>query len=177
MSPTREAESADPRSVKAVVLFESVYGNTEAVAKAIADGLGPIGEVALSRFEDAFEGVAEQADLVVLGGPTHGWGMTKPASRKRPNTEGYAVGAREWLAESGQGAGKLAAAFDTRFGKPRWLTGSAAVRIHRSLERSGYRLVAPPESFFVLHTEGPLRDAEEDRARAWGAELARRASR
>ena len=163
--------------MKAVVLYESLYGNTEAVARAIADGLGPIGEVALSRFGEALKGVAEEADLVVLGGPTHGWGMTKPASRNRPNTEGYAVGAREWLAGSGQGAGKLAAAFDTRFGKPRWLTGSAALRIHRSLERSDYRLVAPPESFFVLHTEGPLRDGEEDRARAWGAELARRASR
>ena len=163
--------------MKALVLFESVYGNTEAVARAIADGLGSIGEVALSRFGEAFKGVAEEADLVVLGGPTHGWGMTKPASRNRPNTEGYAVGAREWLAGSGQGAGKLAAAFDTRFGKPRWLTGSAALRIHRSLERSGYRLVAPPESFSFTTRRGRFGTGKKTRQGRWGAELARRASK
>lgn len=163
--------------MKAVVLYESLYGNTESVAGAIADGLAPIGEVALARFGELPHGAAEEADLVVLGGPTHGWGMTKPASRKRSSTEGYAVGAREWLDVPRQAGEKMAAAFDTRFGKPRWLTGSAALRIARRLRRSGFRLVLPPESFFVLHTEGPLRDGEEDRARAWGAELARRATR
>ena len=163
--------------MKGVVLYESVYCNTEAVARAIAEGLAPIGEVALARFGDAGERAAEDADLVVLGGPTHGWGMTKPASRKRPDTEGYPAGAREWLEGSHQADGRMAAAFDTRFGKPRWLTGSAALRIARRLRRSGYRLVVPPESFFVLHTEGPLRNGEEDRARAWGAKLARRVTR
>jgi flavodoxin len=162
--------------MKAVVLYESLYGNTEAVARAIAEGLAPIGEVALARFGELPEGAAEEADLVVLGGPTHGWGMTKPASRKSPDAEGYAAGAREWLEGARQAAGKMAAAFDTRFGKPRWLTGSAALRIARKLRRSGFRLILPPESFFVLRTEGPLRDGEEDRARAWGAELAQRAA-
>jgi flavodoxin len=163
--------------MKAVVLYESLFGNTEAVARAIADGLAPVGEVALARFGEVPAGAVEEADLVVLGGPTHGWGMTKPASRQRPGGEGYAVGAREWLEGSPQGAGKMAAAFDTRFARPRWLTGSAALRIARRLRRRGYRLLAPPQSFFVLHSEGPLRDGEEDRARAWGAELARGATR
>jgi flavodoxin len=163
--------------MRAVVLYESVYGNTEAVARAVAEGLAPLGEVTLARFGDVPQGALDEADLVVLGGPTHGWGMTRPASRKQPDTEGYRVGAREWLEGSWQGAGKMAAAFDTRFAKPRWLTGSAALRITRTLRRSGYRLVAPPESFFVLHTEGPLRDGDEDRARAWGAEIGRRAMR
>jgi len=144
--------------MKAVVLFESLYGNTEAVARSIAEGLDPIEEVALARFGGVPERAAEDTDLVVLGGPTHGWGMTKPASRKRPNADGYALGAREWLEGSPLGAGKMAAAFDNRFGKPRWLTGSAALRIARRLEQGGYRLIAPPESFFVLHTEGPLGD-------------------
>lgn len=162
--------------MKAVVLYESLFGNTAAVARAVADGLRPIGEVTLARFGEVPEGVAEEADLLVLGGPTHGWSMTKPASRKLPNAEGYAVGAREWLQEVRQTRGTKAAAFDTRFAKPRWLTGSAAVRIARWLGRSGYRLVVPPESFFVLHTEGPLREGEEDRARRWGEELTHRAA-
>jgi len=163
--------------MKAVVLYESVYGNTATVAGAIADGLASVGEVKLARLGEVPQAAAEEADLLVLGGPTHGWGMTRPTSRKGPEAEGYAVGAREWLGGSQHASGKMAAAFDTRFGKPRWLTGSAALRMARRLRRSGYRLVAPPESFFVLHTEGPLRDGEEDRARMWGAELARRASR
>jgi flavodoxin len=162
--------------MKAVVLYESLYGNTEAVARAIAEGLAPVGGVTLARFGDAGERAAEDADFVVLGGPTHGWGMTKPASRKRPDTEGYPVGAREWLEGSHQAEGRMATAFDTRFGKPRWLTGSAALRIARRLGRSGFELIAPPESIFVIHTEGPLRAGEEDRARTWGAEIARRAA-
>lgn len=160
--------------MKAVVLYESVYGNTGAVARAVAEGLAPVGQVTVARFGDAPE--PEGSDIVVLGGPTHGWGMTRPNSRKRPGAEGYPVGAREWLEGSRQGSGTMAAAFDTRFARPRWLTGSAALRMARRLRRSGYRLIAPPESFFVLHTEGPLREGEQDRARAWGAELARRAS-
>lgn len=160
--------------MKAVVLYESLFGNTEAIARAIADGLGPMGEVVLARFGEVAQGTAEETDLVVLGGPTHGWGMTKPASRTGPNAAGYAVGAREWLQGSRQATGKNAAAFDTRFDKPRWLTGSAALRIARELLRAGYRVVVPPESFFVLHTEGPLREGEEERARRWGAELAQR---
>jgi flavodoxin len=159
--------------VRVVVLFESVYGNTEAVARAVADGLASSGDVTVARFGDVPERAVEEAQLVVLGGPTHGWGMTRPTSRQRPDTEGYAVGVREWLEGSPEGEGKMAAAFDTRFGKPRWLTGSAALRIARRLRRTGYRLVAPPESFFVIRTEGPLREGEEDRARAWGAQLAR----
>lgn len=60
--------------MRAVVLFESVYGNTEAIARAIADGLAPAGEVTLARFGEVPSGAVEAADLVVLGGPTHGWG-------------------------------------------------------------------------------------------------------
>jgi flavodoxin len=163
--------------MRSVVLYESLYGNTEAVATAVADGLASRGEVTLARFGEVPREALEQVNLVVLGGPTHGWGMTRSASRKRSAAEGYAVGAREWLEEPRRGEGKMAAAFDTRFSKPRWLTGSAALRMARRLERRGYRLVAPAESFFVEHTEGPLRAGEEDRARAWGADLAERASR
>jgi hypothetical protein len=162
--------------MKAVVLYESLFGNTASVARAIADGLRPIGEVAVARFGEVPDGVAEEADLLVLGGPTHAWGMTRPRTRENPKAEGYAVGAREWLEGIRLAQRWMAAAFDTRFDRPRWLTGSAARRIARRLKASGYRLVLPPESFFVEHTEGPLRVGEEDRARAWGAELARRSA-
>ena len=160
--------------MNAILLYESLFGNTAAVARAIADGLRSIGEVTLSLFEEVPEALAKEADLLVLGGPTHGWGMTKPTSRTSRQAQGYIVGAREWLERSGPTQGAKAAAFDTRFDKPRWLTGSAALRIGRQLGRKGYQLVVPPESFFVQHTDGPLKQGEENRARGWGAELARR---
>jgi hypothetical protein len=156
--------------MKAVVLYESLFGNTEIVARAIADGLRPVGEVSAMRFADAPGPV--DADLLLLGGPTHAWGMTRRRTRENQKAPAYPIGAREWLQQLPGGRGGRAA-FDTRFHRPRWLTGSAAVRIARELTRKGYRLVAPPESFFVVGTRGPLEDGEEERARAWGAALAR----
>jgi flavodoxin-like protein len=156
---------------KAIVLYESLFGNTERVARAIAEGLRQRTDVTLANFGE-MSGEASDADLTVLGGPTHGWGMTKQTSRSRPDSEAYELGVREWLETAPPGMGRSAAAFDTRFDKPRWLTGSAAVRIARELERLGYQMVMPPESFFVLRTGGPLRQGEEDRARHWGSELA-----
>ena len=156
---------------KTVVLYESLFGNTERIARAIADGLRQSTEVTLANFGE-MPGETADADLIVLGGPTHGWGMTKPTSRSRPGSEAYALGVREWLETAPPGMGRSAAAFDTRFDKPRWLTGSAAVRIGRELERLGHQMVMPPESFFVLHTGGPLRPGEEERARRWGSDLA-----
>ena len=156
---------------RAVVLYESLFGNTERIAKAIADGLGESCEVTLADFGKV-PGENEWADLIVLGGPTHGWGLTKPQSRSQPGSQSYEVGVREWLEAAPPGRGKTAAAFDTRFDKPRWMTGSAAVRIGRELEGLGYRMVNPPESFFVLHMGGPLKEGEQERAKRWGSELA-----
>ncbi|HJQ94117.1 MAG TPA: flavodoxin domain-containing protein [Acidimicrobiia bacterium] len=157
--------------LKIMVLYESLFGNTERVARAIADGLAQKGEVTLASFSEASVDYAEP-DLIILGGPTHGWGLTRPSSRTQPGSQGYSLGVREWLEKAPQGDGRKAAAFDTRFDKPRWLTGSAAVRIGRELGKLGYHLLVAPESFFVPHTRGPLQDGEEQRARRWGAELA-----
>jgi hypothetical protein len=154
----------------AVVLYESLFGNTEKVARAIADGLSEHTQVTLANFGEAPADAAE-ADLIVLGGPTHGWGLTKPSTRVQPDSQPYESGLREWLAAAPPGLGGRAAAFDTRFDKPRWLTGSAAVRVGRELERLGYRMVMAPESFFVLHTGGPLCEGEQERARQWGSKL------
>jgi flavorubredoxin len=159
--------------MKALVLYESLFGNTEAVAKAIADGLAPFGEVAIAQVGEAPRALAAEADLVVVGGPTHGHGMSKPASRRQPNATVFATGVWEWLEGLPKAPGRVAA-FDTRFDKPRWLTGSAAVHIARRLRRTGYQVVVPPESFFVEHTGGPLCEGEADRARRWGAQLGQR---
>ena len=99
---------------------------------------------------------------------------TEPTNgrRRQPGPQSYEVGVREWLEAAPPGRGKTAAAFDTRFDKPRWMTGSAAVRISRELGRLGYQMAKQPESFFVLHTGGPLKEGEQERAKRWGSELA-----
>ena len=160
--------------MKAVVLYESLFGNTEAVAKAIAEGLAPFGEVAAAQVGEAPRALTAEADLLVVGGPTHAHGMSKPATRRQPDANVFATGIREWLEGLPAAPGRTVAAFDTRFDKPRWLTGSAAVRIARRLRRTGHRVVLPPESFFVEHTGGPLSEGEADRARRWGAQLGQR---
>jgi hypothetical protein len=66
------------------------------------------------------------------------------------------------------------ACFDTRFRKARWLTGSAAGVMARILGRAGITLLIPPESFFVVGTEGPLCDGELERAAAWARMLCTR---
>jgi hypothetical protein len=85
------------------------------------------------------------------------------------------TGLREWLAAlPGAPTGVRAAAFDTRMDRPR-LPGSAAAGAARELRHLGYDLVARPETFRVMGTQGPLREGELDRARLWGADVARAA--
>ena len=84
-------------------------------------------------------------------------------------------GLREWLAGR-EGAGKRAAAFDTRIEKSAVFTGAACRGIAKRLRRRGFEVVADPESFFVEDSEGPLAEGELDRARAWAASLAEKLS-
>ena len=90
--------------------------------------------------------------------------------RGEPGTAG--VGARGFVRGLPPGEGRRAAAFDTRIDKPPALVGSAARRIAKRLERRGFELLAPPESFFVLDADGPLADGELERAAGWAAGLA-----
>ena len=167
--------------MQAIVVYESIYGNTRQVAEAIAAGLG--GAVAVEVAAAAAEAVAG-ADLLVVGGPTHMHGMTTSMSRKAAvqgaQEDGHAAvepgaadtpGLRSWLSER-SGDGGAAAAFDTRLDRSPHLTGMASRGIARRLRHHGYELVAEPVSFFVDDAEGPLAEGELDRARAWGEALA-----
>ena len=172
--------------VKTVVAYESMYGNTREIAEAVADGLKPLGEVQIVSVHDGVKGVAEDADLLVVGGPTHMHGMTTSMSRKaaaeavKEDQEEHAAlephaadgpGLREWLAGR-EGEGKRAAAFDTRIEKSAVITGAACRGIAKRLRKRGFDVVADPESFFVEDSEGPLAEGEAERAKAWGASLA-----
>lgn len=168
---------------KALVVHESMYGNTRAVAEAIAEGLGSGGEVEVSPVHEVSDDAVAGAELLVVGGPTHMHGMASKMSRKAAvqaaEDDGIEVepGAtqepslRTWLARV-PADGKRAATFDTRIDKPPALTGVAARGIAKRLRRRGCELVAGPESFFVEDSEGPLAEGELERAREWGRGLA-----
>jgi len=165
----------------AIVVYESVFGNTRAIADAIAEGLGsvpalPVHEAAQRR---------GTVDLLVIGGPTHMHGLPTARSRRlaaegiHEDGAGHVEpgateepGLRVWLREMPPSAAQRVAAFDTRLDRSPWLTGVAARGIARRLRRRGLDVIAT-ESFLVEDSEGPLEEGELDRARAWGAELAR----
>jgi Flavodoxin len=161
----------------AIVVYESIYGNTRDVAEAIAAGLGDARAVSV---HEAISSVTK-ADLLVVGGPTHVHGLTSKRSRSMAVEQAQGMlesgaadehGLRDWLADLPTVANAQAAAFDTRAHGSPVVTGSASKGIARRLRRHGYQLVGT-ESFVVDGTEGPLADGEVQRARQWGAELAR----
>jgi hypothetical protein len=158
--------------MRALVVYESMFGNTEEVARAIADGLAAHGFVTTLDVTDAPAHVDAGTDVVVVGGPTHAFGMSRPRSRTEAAEQGEirgstSTGIREWLATVTIDRACSAAAFDTRIAKPR-VPGSAARRAQKRLRRLGLSIVAPGESFYVEGTTGPLVDGELVRARRWG---------
>lgn len=140
-----------------LVVYDSKFGNTERIATEIAERLHRHGPVELLNVERAPRAMPRSLDLLVVGGPTQGHGAS-PALRR-------------WLEGLQPVDGVRAAAFDTRFAKARWLTGSAAVVVARQLRRAGFQIVRDPESYFVAHTEGPLIDGELERAADWADTL------
>jgi hypothetical protein len=166
--------------MKALVVYESMFGNTEQVARAVADGLGESMDVALVEVGTAPGDPGADVTLVVVGGPTHAFSMTRPstradAARKAGGGKPEDLGVREWLAglPAPPPSAQLAT-FDTRARAARRLPGSAARSAARAARHRGYRLAARPESFYVGDTAGPLLDGELTRATAWGREVGRK---
>ena len=156
--------------MKALILYDSQFGNTEQIARAIGQGLTAAGaEATVLRAAEAPADVAAGYDLLIVGSPTQSFHATKPVDA---------------LLQGRPLAGMRATAFDTRLdvrevdsrmlklavrmaGDNAW----AATRIAAQLEKDGATVVVPPEGFIVEGTEGPLRAGELERARAWGAAL------
>jgi menaquinone-dependent protoporphyrinogen IX oxidase len=169
--------------MKAVVVYESLYGNTHLIADAIADGLRHTADVVVASIHETDDLLLKEADLLVVGGPTHVHGMSrastreaavvaaeKPESELTIDPEAKGPGVREWLGSLDK-LDMPAAAFDTRLDASAVLTGRASKGIARELRHHGCSLVAEPESFFVTK-ETHLEPEEEAHARRWGATLA-----
>jgi flavodoxin len=144
--------------MKALVVYDSTYGNTEKIAKAIGEAL--TGDVKVLRAAEASTADFAAFDLIVIGSPTYG-GRPMPSvadlMNKIPETE---------IKD------KNTAAFDTRI--PTRIVkifGFAADRIAKNLKDKGANLVVPTEPFYVLGKEGPLKDGELERAATWAKTL------
>lgn len=171
--------------MRALIVYESLYGNTHIIANSIAEGLrGKACDVTVVPVNRATAELVREADLLVVGGPTHLHGMSSNSSRRmgvdaapKPGSglilEPVALGPglREWLHGIGPRHGHAAAAFDTRLDGPVVFTGRASSGIAHRLLRHGYRLIVSPESFLV-DKRTALVGSEANRARAWGAALA-----
>jgi hypothetical protein len=169
-------------TMRAVVVYESMYGNTHQVATAIGAGLETAFDVSVVPVSHADPAMLADADLVVVGGPTHVHGMSRPGTRKgavdaagKPDSQlkaepdALGPGLREWFGTLGRYPAK-AAAFDTRLHGLATMTGRASRRVARLLNAHGFELVAPPESFLVT-TRNQLEPHETTRAREWGVKL------
>lgn len=163
---------------QAIVVYESHWGNTAAIARAIAEGIGPAAR-ALSTAE-ATAAISADADLIVAGAPLLGFSLPTEqmlkslaanAGRDPTPPDLTHPSMRAWLEALPQGNARVAA-FETRIW---WSPGSAAKAILSKLEALGYRAMAQPERFIVQDKYGPLRDGELEKARAWGAELRQQA--
>lgn len=168
--------------MKALVVYESMFGNTEAIAREVASGLEYGGAtVTVCPIGSADPTDLADYDVIVAGSPTHAFSMPRPLTRAdavkngaEPTSE--SVGLREWIEhlDPAIGARPTFAVFDTRRDiRARHLAGSAARSATRALRRRHRVLADVPASFYVAGTSGPLLPGEAVRARAWGSRLAR----
>ncbi len=161
--------------MNALIVYDTRYGNTAQVARAIARGLAPTFSVQLLKADLVAKLDAEHLDLLIVGGPTHRHRMSATLDRvldaiPRKTLRGIRV-----------------AAFDTRYRMAAWLSGSAAGGIARDLKKLGGQPIIAPQSFFIVRDVPPegqkrrheleqLEPGELERATAWGGEIARAAT-
>jgi Flavodoxin len=167
--------------MRAVIVYESMFGNTEELARDIGDGLSSVGAEVTVIDVGAFRPeVLRECDLLVVGAPTHAFSLSRPATREDAVRQGAAasragLGVREWLATldvayPSEAVRPSVAVFDTRVDKVRHLPGSAAKRAARIFRAQGFRVV-DRTSFYVADTAGPTVEGERARAREWAAGL------
>jgi len=151
--------------MKALIIYDSVFRNTEKVAQAVGQALAERGEVSVVRVSDVKPGQLSGLDLLVVSSPTRGFQPTPAlAEFLKALPEGGLKGVR-------------VAVFDTRIPVKemknpllRWFLhkmGYAAPVIAKTLAAKGAQMTLAPEGFFVEDREGPLRAGELDRAAAW----------
>ena len=157
--------------MKALVVYESYFGNTEKIAHAIGGALGTGEDTAVLKAVDVKPEQLAKVELLVVGSPTRAFHQTK--------------GVTDFLKSipAGRLSGIKVAAFDTRVSLEdvnskllTWLAntfGYAAEPISAKLRKKGGEPAAAPEGFIVKGTEGPLKEGELERAAEWAKRLAK----
>lgn len=159
--------------MSALIVFESAFGNTREIARAVVEGLGTE-KARLAGVEEAPQVIPDDVTLLVVGAPTHAFGMSRPATREDAAGRGAArvsTGVREWIQTVSVGERQVGlAVFDTKASQVRHLPGAARGEA-KGLRKRGLSLVIEAESFLVADITGPLLPGERERARAWGSRL------
>jgi hypothetical protein len=169
---------------RALVVYESMYGNTDSLAHAIATGIEALMAVTVVNVNHTSPTSLLTIDFLVVGAPTHIHGLSRQSTRDAAissasvelplDVDAVGRGVREWLAEIDTSA-RYFAAFDTRIDMPRWMTGAAAPHISRLLRSRGLESLVTPESFLVTD-KTTLVPAELSRAEQWGRDVGLAAS-
>jgi hypothetical protein len=170
---------------RALVVYESLFGDAQTIASAIATGLSERMPVDVVAADVAPAEVGPDVGLLVVGGPNHALSMPRPSTREGAVQQYGAQiantgrGLHEWL-ETVRIAdpSTRAVAFDTRSDHPKLLVkmDHAAKTEEKLLRGHGLTVVAPAEHFYVIDAKGPLAGGEQDRAVRWGADLAEAAA-
>ena len=161
--------------MRALVVYESLWGNTEKVARAVAAAMADSMQVDVFDVDSAPTDVDEY-DLLVVGGPTHAFSMSRASTRQTAVEQHNAPfspqrGIREWLDTLKPTEKRVkACAFDTRVNSPR-LPGSAARAAKQELHSLGCETLLKQKTFRVHGYEGPLVDGELEKAAEWGSEI------
>ncbi len=178
---TSQSSHPEPTRGRALVIHESMFGNTAAIADAVAGTLRQAGiAVEVAPVSSAPPAAEVDVDLVLLGAPTHALSLSRASTREDAVRQGApaeraTTGLREWLTDARDHpptSTTAVALFDTRAAGARHLPGSAARKAARLAKGAGFRPVLPPHSSYVEGINGPLLDGEVDRARAWASEVA-----
>jgi flavodoxin I len=155
--------------MKVLVVYDSKYGNTEQIARAMGTAVGPQEDVEVLRVTNVKPEQLTGLDVLIVGSPT--WAF-RPTPAVRSLLRGIPAGGLE---------GVRVAGFDTRIamddGAPGFLRtmarlfGYAAKPISDGLQKKGGTLAIPPEGFFVMDSEGPLKEGELERAADWARQV------
>jgi len=151
--------------MKALIIYDSFFGNTEKIAHAIGKGLGNKKDITLCKVSEANNTMLEGLDHLIVGSPTRAFSPSpaiKSFLKKIPQN---------------QLSGVKVTAFDTRIemsdkvpGFLRFMAnlfGYADKPILENLKKKGGQESCPSEGFFVLESEGPLKEGELERATGW----------
>ena len=163
--------------MRALVVYESMFGNTEKVAESIAAGLREFMETDVVDVAASPSAHAGDYDVILVGGPTHAFSLSTRRSRRDAWLRGARAGVmqhgiREWIGQLAHPHAAVTAAFDTRTRTLRMLPGSAARTATRLLRKKGTASLVTPHTFYTVGERGPLIEGQLERAREWGAALA-----